>query len=173
MPSEDICEWEGATIAHIKPENNEEEPPSTEFAFLSCYATRNSDESSAILDISKNDDKDKNNDEEYNSDDEKKPEAVMKTSVNYCMVCNVKFARTANGMRFCAGCIHLDHSRKRGQMGTTLGQCDRCKNWGPSWHKCHYCPKLSEKSDFDGLTYSQIHFDNDELIESPVTGIEQ
>jgi hypothetical protein len=97
----------------------------------------------------------------------------MKTSKNYCIVCNVKFACTANGMRFCAGCIHLDHSRKMGQMGTTLGQCDKGKNWGPFWHKCHYCPPFSEKSDYDQLSYSQIHFDTDKLSESPASGIEQ
>jgi hypothetical protein len=140
---------------------------------MSCYATHNSDESSENIDVSKNNNNNKKNDQEYNSDDNKKPAAVMKPSAKYCVVCNVKFAPTANGMRFCAECIHLDHSRKAVQMGTTLGQCDRFKMWGPSWHKCHYCPKFSEKSDFDRLSYTQIHFDTDELSESPVTGIEQ
>ena len=173
MPSEDICEWGGETIAHIPPEINEEQPPTSEFASMPCYTCNNSDDNSENIGVPKKNDKDEKNDNEYNSDDDKKPAPVMKTSKNYCIVCNVKYARTANGMRYCAGCIHLDHSRKTGQMGTTLCQCDRCKNWGPSWHKCHYCPQFSEKSDFDRLSYSQIHFDDEELSESPASGIEQ
>jgi hypothetical protein len=115
----------------------------------------------------------KDNDKAYNSDEDKKPAAVETHLTHYCQVCNVKYALTRYGMRFYPGCIHMDHSIMTSQMGTILGQYNRCKNWGSSWHKCHYWSKFSEKSDFDWMTTSKEQYDAEELSDSQARGIEQ
>jgi hypothetical protein len=84
------------------------------------------------------------NDKSKDEHDDKKPAANEEHMMDYCSVCKVMYALDKYGKGFFAGCcIWMDCLTTTHQMGMTLGQCSKSKNWGPSWHMSHYCPKFN------------------------------
>jgi hypothetical protein len=70
--------------------------------------------------------------------------------------------------------VHLDGSLDNDESdGDDPGPMQQVSELRTMWHKCHYYPNFTAKSDLDRITYSQVVYDARRLCESPARGIEQ
>jgi hypothetical protein len=87
-------------------------------------------------------------------------------------VCRIPFLKWSDGRVIHAGCSHLQGIMKNYELSSKIGQCALCQNFGPSGHKCHYCPIVSSK-DFSRLAHSHKVYTEQKLVQSQKIGTEQ